>query len=60
MPTLSVLAFLAAWEIALRALQIPIYLLPVPLLIAITLAESLASAQGLGSVVPPNLANIAR
>ncbi len=42
-PTLSVLAFLAAWEIAVRALHIPAYLLPAPSLIAATLADNFAS-----------------
>jgi len=42
-PTLSVLAFLAAWEIAVRAMQIPAYLLPAPSLIASTLADNFAS-----------------
>jgi NitT/TauT family transport system permease protein len=42
-PTLSVLLFLAAWEIGVRALHIPAYLLPVPSLIATTLAENFGS-----------------
>ncbi len=42
-PTLSVLVLLAAWEIAVRALQIPAYLLPAPSLIAITLVDNFAS-----------------
>jgi NitT/TauT family transport system permease protein len=42
-PTLSVAVFLAAWEIAVRALQIPPYLLPAPSLIATTLADNFAS-----------------
>ena len=42
-PTLSVLALLAAWEIAVRALHVPAYLLPAPSLIAITLVDNFAS-----------------
>jgi NitT/TauT family transport system permease protein len=42
-PTLSVLLFLAAWEIAVRAMHIPAYLLPAPSLIAATLADNFAS-----------------
>ena len=42
-PTLSVCVFLAAWEIAVRALKIPSYLLPAPSLIATTLADNFAS-----------------
>ncbi len=42
-PTLSVLVFLAAWEIAVRALRIPAYLLPAPSLVATTLAANFAS-----------------
>jgi NitT/TauT family transport system permease protein len=42
-PTLSVLLVLAAWELAVRALRIPAYLLPAPSLIAATLADNFAS-----------------
>jgi NitT/TauT family transport system permease protein len=42
-PALSVAVFLLAWEIAVRALHIPAYLLPSPSLIATTLAANLAS-----------------
>jgi NitT/TauT family transport system permease protein len=42
-PTLSVAVFLAAWEIAVRALHIPPYLLPAPSLIASTLADNFGS-----------------
>ena len=42
-PTLSVLAFLAGWELAVRALHIPAYLLPAPSLIATTLAANFTS-----------------
>ena len=42
-PTLSVLLFLAAWELAVRALHVPAYLLPAPSLIAATLADNFAS-----------------
>ena len=42
-PALSVLLFLAAWEIAVRAMHIPAYLLPAPSLIAATLADNFAS-----------------
>jgi NitT/TauT family transport system permease protein len=42
-PALSVAVFLAAWEIAVRALHIPAYLLPAPSLIAATLADNFAS-----------------
>ena len=42
-PTLSVLVFLAAWEIAVRSLRIPAYLLPAPSLVATTLADNFVS-----------------
>ena len=42
-PTLSVLVFLAAWEIAVRTLDVPAYLLPAPSLIATTLAANFGS-----------------
>ena len=42
-PMLSVALFLAAWEIAVRALHIPTYLLPAPSLIATTLADNFGS-----------------
>jgi len=42
-PTLSVVVFLLAWEIAVRALRIPAYLLPAPSLIASTLFDNFAS-----------------
>jgi NitT/TauT family transport system permease protein len=42
-PTLSVCVFLATWEIAVRTLHIPAYLLPAPSLIAMTLADNFAS-----------------
>ena len=42
-PTLSVSVFLAAWEIAVRALHIPAYLLPAPSLVAATLADNFVS-----------------
>ena len=42
-PTLSVAAFLVAWEGAVRALHIPAYLLPAPSLIATTLVDNFAS-----------------
>ncbi len=45
-PTLSVTVFLAAWEIAVRALRIPAYLLPAPTLIAATLADNFGSLLG--------------
>ena len=45
-PTLSVAVFLAAWEIAVRALHIPAYLLPAPTLIATTLADNFGSLLG--------------
>ena len=42
-PTLSVAAFLLAWEVAVRVLQVPAYLLPGPSLIAVTLAGNFGS-----------------
>ncbi|HEY8977851.1 MAG TPA: ABC transporter permease, partial [Burkholderiaceae bacterium] len=42
-PTLSVAAFLLAWEGAVRALHIPAYLLPAPSLVATTLVDNFAS-----------------
>jgi len=42
-PTLAVAVFLAAWEIAVRALHIPPYLLPAPSLVAATLAANFGS-----------------
>ena len=42
-PALAVDVFLAAWEIAVRALQIQAYLLPAPSLIAATLAGNFGS-----------------
>jgi NitT/TauT family transport system permease protein len=42
-PTLCVLAFLAAWESAVRVLHIPPYLLPAPSLVAMTLAADFGS-----------------
>jgi NitT/TauT family transport system permease protein len=40
---LSVLVFLAAWEIAVRALRIPAYLVPAPSLIVVTLVDNFGS-----------------
>jgi NitT/TauT family transport system permease protein len=45
-PTLAIVAFLAAWEIAVRLLHIPAYLLPAPSLIATTLADNFGSLVG--------------
>ena len=45
-PTLSVAAFLAAWEIAVRALNIPAYTLPAPSLIVATLVDNFGSLAG--------------
>ena len=45
-PALSVAVFLAAWELAVRAWQIPAYLLPAPSLVAATLAANFASLMG--------------
>ena len=42
-PALAVAVFLAAWEGAVRALQIPAYLLPAPSLVATTLVDNFAS-----------------
>ena len=45
-PTLSVLVFLAAWEGAVRALDIPAYTLPAPSLIVATLVDNFGSLAG--------------
>ena len=45
-PVLSVAAFLAAWELAVRHWQIPAYLLPAPSLVATTLADNFGSLMG--------------
>jgi NitT/TauT family transport system permease protein len=42
-PALSVAVFLAAWELAVRALHVPSYLLPAPSLVATTLAGNFGS-----------------
>jgi len=45
-PTLAVLVFVGGWEGAVRAWQIPPYLLPAPSLIARTLFENFGSLMG--------------
>ena len=42
-PALSVAVFLLAWELAVRRLHIPAYLLPAPSLVATTLVDNFAS-----------------
>ena len=45
-PALSVAVFLVAWEVAVRALNIPAYTLPAPSLIVATLADNFGSLAG--------------